>query len=103
MFTYMFPNVMILYSRGQWYLRFYIFSVVLIPGNYSAPHGMSRWHPVPPSFAMNFAMNFRQQTSYFWHDDEGICSRTMYLQRAQKYKKFIFNMLDTLFNYVLTL
>lgn len=67
--------------------------------NYSAPHGMSRWHPVPPSFAMNF----RRQTSYFWHDDEGIRSRTMYLQRAQKYKKFIFNMLDTLFNYVLTL
>lgn len=60
-------------------------------------------HELCMNFAMNFAMNFRRQTSYFWHDDEGICSRTMYLQRAQKYKKFIFNMLDTLFNYVLTL
>ena len=54
-------------------------------------------------FCMNFAMNFRRQTSYFGHDDEGIRYRTMYLQRAQKYKKVIFNMLDTLFNYVLTL
>ena len=50
MFTYMFPNVMILYSRGQWYLRFYIFSVVLIPGNYSAPHGMSSYSTIHQNY-----------------------------------------------------
>ena len=54
-------------------------------------------------FCMNFAMNFRRQTSYFRHDDEGILHRTMYLQRVRKYKKLIYNRLYTLFNYILTL
>ena len=54
-------------------------------------------------FCMNPAMNFRPQTSYFCHDDEGILYRTMYLQRVRKYKKVIFNTLYTLFNYILTL